>query len=110
MQDTTFQAHDPLYPVRLGVDDGRLSRDIAPARIKQLFELLENLGASHVDVYLWLPSSDGKLGESQIARRIARMDELMRWPIGLSPLISASSRREHQPPFPRPYPWFQLYR
>src|ERR1035441_5918847 len=66
------------YPIRLGVDDARLARDNPPARVDRLFEILKELGLTHVDIHLNPITNAGDKNAALMAKTIERIDRQVR--------------------------------
>ena len=66
------------YSVRLGVDNHSLNHDSPPARVSQLFDILEQFGFKHVNIWLQPITEAGDQNSLRMAERIAQIDRHMR--------------------------------
>jgi hypothetical protein len=71
-------AEAKTYPVRLGVDDSRLSGDAPAAQVRQLFEISRDLGLNHLDIHLRAITRAGDQNSLLMAQRITQIDETLR--------------------------------
>jgi len=66
------------YSIRLGVDNYSLSHDSPPARVSQLFDILEQFGFKHVNIWLQPVTEAGDQNSLRMAERIVQIDRHMR--------------------------------